>query len=231
MNPRTRDAHHPSCRQPRPVHRRRQLDLPDSGTGARVVRCGRRSRRAPRGAGGGRSPTAPRSWWSRTPIQTTRPARRRWRRAGPRLLRKIPWPAQDDAAIAWQPLADGQVIDSGEGPLVVLHTPGHAPDHVVLWHAESRTLFGADLMQLGNTVAIPADHGGDLAAYLRSLRRVQALSPARVLPGAWPAHRGPSGGHRAVPPAPPSPRGPDRDRARERACRPWTRSPSASTRA
>jgi glyoxylase-like metal-dependent hydrolase (beta-lactamase superfamily II) len=99
---------------------------------------------------------------------------------------KIPWPEKDEASIAWHPLADGEGIGSAEGPLVVVHTPGHAPDHVVLWHAESRTLFGADLIQLGNTVAIPAGHGGDLAAYLRSLRRVQALAPARVLPAHGP---------------------------------------------
>ena len=37
-------------------------------------------------------------------------------------------------------------------------------------------------MQLANTVSIPAEQGGDLTAYLRSLRRVQALAPARVLP-------------------------------------------------
>jgi glyoxylase-like metal-dependent hydrolase (beta-lactamase superfamily II) len=99
---------------------------------------------------------------------------------------KIPWLEKDEATIAWQPIADGQVVDSGEGPLVVIHTPGHAPDHVTLWHAESRTLFGADLMQLGNTVAIPAGDGGDLAAYLRSLRRIHALTPARVLPAHGP---------------------------------------------
>jgi glyoxylase-like metal-dependent hydrolase (beta-lactamase superfamily II) len=99
---------------------------------------------------------------------------------------KLPWPAEDDDAIGWQPLIDGQTLDSGDGPLVVIHTPGHAPDHLVLWHADSRTLFGADLMQLGNTVVIPADRGGDLAAYLRSLRRVQALAPSRVLPAHGP---------------------------------------------
>jgi glyoxylase-like metal-dependent hydrolase (beta-lactamase superfamily II) len=47
---------------------------------------------------------------------------------------KIEWPGYDEGAIAWQALADGQTIESGEGPLVVLHTPGHSPDHVVLWH-------------------------------------------------------------------------------------------------
>jgi glyoxylase-like metal-dependent hydrolase (beta-lactamase superfamily II) len=100
---------------------------------------------------------------------------------------KCPWPGEDEDAIGWQAVVDGQTIDSGEGPLLVLHTPGHSPDHVALWHAESRTLFGADLMQLGNTVVIPAGRGGDLASYLRSLRRVQALAPARVLPAHGPS--------------------------------------------
>jgi glyoxylase-like metal-dependent hydrolase (beta-lactamase superfamily II) len=100
---------------------------------------------------------------------------------------KVPWPGADDAAIAWRVLRDGDVVETGEGPLEVLHTPGHAPDHIALWHVDSGTLFGADLMQLGNTVAIPAEHGGDLSAYLRSLKRVQALAPARVLPAHGPA--------------------------------------------
>jgi glyoxylase-like metal-dependent hydrolase (beta-lactamase superfamily II) len=100
---------------------------------------------------------------------------------------KAPWPAQDERAVRWDPIGDGDVVETGEGPLEVVHTPGHAPDHLVLWHAASRTLFGADLLQLGNTVAIPAGNGGDLAAYLRSLKRVQALAPARVLPAHGPA--------------------------------------------
>ncbi len=109
------------------------------------------------------------------------------------VFRKIAWPERDNAAVPWQPLADGDVVPSAEGPLEVIHTPGHAPDHVVLWHAESRTIFGADLMQAGNTVFIPAAHGGDLAAYLRSLKRVRALSPLRVLPAHGPAIEDPVG--------------------------------------
>jgi glyoxylase-like metal-dependent hydrolase (beta-lactamase superfamily II) len=100
---------------------------------------------------------------------------------------KYPWPEEDArGAIKWAPLEDGSRIGTGEGDIEVVHTPGHAPDHVVLWHAASRTLFGADLLQLGNTVAIPASKGGDLAAYLRSLKRVQALGPSRVLPAHGP---------------------------------------------
>ena len=51
----------------------------------------------------------------------------------------------------------------------MLHTPGHAPDHICLWHAESRTLFGGDLLIEGSTVVVPGTRGGDLIAYLDSL--------------------------------------------------------------
>ena len=99
---------------------------------------------------------------------------------------KVPWIGKDDSAIAWQPIVDGEIVETGEGPLQVIHTPGHAPDHIALWDAGSKTLLAADLMQLGNTVSIPAEQGGDLTAYLRSLRRVQALAPVRVLPAHGP---------------------------------------------
>jgi glyoxylase-like metal-dependent hydrolase (beta-lactamase superfamily II) len=96
---------------------------------------------------------------------------------------KIPWPERDAPyAVPWRALADGDRVPTSDGDLEVLHTPGHAPDHVALWHAESRTLLGSDLLQLGTTVFIPATVGGDLSDYLRSLRRVQALNPSRVLP-------------------------------------------------
>lgn len=98
---------------------------------------------------------------------------------------KMPWPEKDAAVgVAYLPVDDGQRLQTGAGELEVIHTPGHAPDHVVLWHVASRTLFGGDLLQLGNTVGIPARSGGDLTAYLKSLKRVRALDPVRV----WPAH-------------------------------------------
>jgi glyoxylase-like metal-dependent hydrolase (beta-lactamase superfamily II) len=105
---------------------------------------------------------------------------------------KMPWPQEDATAVRWRSLADGDRVETGEGDLEIVHTPGHAPDHVVLWHGESRTLFGADLLQLGNTVAISPSNGGDLSAYLRSLRRVLALKPARVLPAHGPVIEDPS---------------------------------------
>jgi glyoxylase-like metal-dependent hydrolase (beta-lactamase superfamily II) len=98
-------------------------------------------------------------------------------------LWKMPWPARDGEG-PWQPLADGGTVTTGAGPLAVLHTPGHSPDHIALWHADSRTLFVGDLLVLGSTVFIPASDGGSLAAYLASLERLRQLSPLR----AWPAH-------------------------------------------
>jgi glyoxylase-like metal-dependent hydrolase (beta-lactamase superfamily II) len=100
-------------------------------------------------------------------------------------LSKMPWPIRD-RDLAWTPLADGDVIETGEGPLQVVHTPGHAPDHICLWHVESRTVFVGDMLQQGTTVVIPASHGGSITAYLASLDRLLRLNPARALPAHGP---------------------------------------------
>lgn len=100
---------------------------------------------------------------------------------------KFPWPERDVRYPApWAPLADGQMIPTDQGPLEVIHTPGHAPDHVALWHADSRTVFTSDLLVKGSTVVIPASAGGSLTAYLASLARVAALEPVRALPAHGP---------------------------------------------
>jgi glyoxylase-like metal-dependent hydrolase (beta-lactamase superfamily II) len=101
-------------------------------------------------------------------------------------LSKMPW-AERDRGLAWAPLRDGDAVETGEGRLEVIHTPGHAPDHVCLWHADSRTIFVGDMLVQGTTVMIPASHGGSLVAYLRSLDRILTLNPARALPAHGPA--------------------------------------------
>ncbi len=102
-------------------------------------------------------------------------------------FRKMPWPERDARwPVPWEPLDDGAGIDAGDTRVTAMHTPGHAPDHCCFWHAETRTLFGADLVIQGTTVYIPAGLGGDLAAYLASLERVLALDPARILPAHGP---------------------------------------------
>jgi glyoxylase-like metal-dependent hydrolase (beta-lactamase superfamily II) len=110
---------------------------------------------------------------------------KRWPRTR---FRKLPWPEQDSKyAVPWIALSDGQLIDAGDDVLEVVHTPGHAPDHICFWQQSSSTLFSGDLVVAGSTVVIPASHGGSLTQYLRSLRRISALSPSRLLPAHGPA--------------------------------------------
>ena len=102
--------------------------------------------------------------------------------------------ATGDTEFDWNALADGQAIDGGDERLQVVHTPGHAPDHICLWRASTRELFCGDLVVLGSTVVIPASSGGNLSDYLRSLTRVSELAPSRLLP----AHGPPIDNPRAV---------------------------------
>ena len=82
----------------------------------------------------------------------------------------------------WTPLQDGETIEAGDERLLVVHTPGHAPDHICLWHELPRTLFGGDLLVKGGTIVVPGGRGGNLRQYLASLNRIAALEPLVVLP-------------------------------------------------
>lgn len=107
------------------------------------------------------------------------------RAPGARFL-KMPWPERDSRwRVRWENVHDGDEIEAGDTTLTAIHTPGHAPDHVCFWHADTRTMFGGDLVIHGTTVYLPAIYG-DLAAYLASLERVLALAPARILPAHGP---------------------------------------------
>jgi glyoxylase-like metal-dependent hydrolase (beta-lactamase superfamily II) len=70
--------------------------------------------------------------------------------------------------------------------LDLIHTPGHSDDHHIVWHAETGTLFGADLfLGVKVRVAHPAERE-DVRAQVASLERAIALQPARY----FDAHRG-----------------------------------------
>ena len=69
--------------------------------------------------------------------------------------------------------------------LRLVPTPGHAPDHHVVWDAERETMFGGDLF-LG--VKVRAAHPDERPKQLaRSLRHAASLGPRRF----FDAHRGP----------------------------------------
>ena len=108
------------------------------------------------------------------------PIAERWPDA---VFRKMPWPERDRLqSVESASVADGDRIPAGDGALLAVHTPGHAPDHLCFLDEATGTLFSADLVVPGSSVVIPASLGGSLVQYLASLRRVLALAPARMLP-------------------------------------------------
>ena len=89
------------------------------------------------------------------------------------------------AAVEWRPITEGTTIPVGRHQLEVLHTPGHAPDHVCVFARGPGILFSGDnVVGEGSTWVGPPD--GDMAVYLESLERMAQL-PARVIaPGHGP---------------------------------------------
>lgn len=74
----------------------------------------------------------------------------------------------------------GTVIETGNGGVRVLETPGHAPEHVAFVIGE-RYLVG-DLALASGSVVVGAPEG-DMRAYLGSLRRLHARAPSVLYPG------------------------------------------------
>jgi len=101
---------------------------------------------------------------------------------------KRPWPDEDRKfRVIWEPIDEGDTREAGDEALIVMHTPGHSPDHLTFWHDASRTAFTGDLVAKGSSVMIEASRGGSLAKYLAALERILALEPLRLLPAHGPA--------------------------------------------
>jgi glyoxylase-like metal-dependent hydrolase (beta-lactamase superfamily II) len=73
------------------------------------------------------------------------------------------------------PLTDGELIEVDGVRLEVVATPGHSSDSVCLSLPERRALFTGDTV-LGRGTAVIAHPDGNLADYLRSLRRLRDLA-------------------------------------------------------
>jgi len=80
----------------------------------------------------------------------------------------------------------GEPVPAGNGVLEIVATPGHSPDHLCFYDRDAGDVYCGDLARRGGTIVIPASKGGDLRAYLASLRRVRELNPRRLLPGHGP---------------------------------------------
>lgn len=79
-------------------------------------------------------------------------------------------------------LADGQVLTVEGEAYAVLHTPGHASDHVCFFRARDGLLFTGDVV-LGRGTVVIAPPDGDMGVYLATLDRLARLGARRLAPG------------------------------------------------
>jgi glyoxylase-like metal-dependent hydrolase (beta-lactamase superfamily II) len=93
-----------------------------------------------------------------------------------RLYRRVVWGTPPSLRVPITPF--------DEPALRFVHTPGHSPDHHVVWDHERATLFSGDLW-LGVRSAVMHERE-DPYRIVQSLRDVIALQPARM----FDAHRG-----------------------------------------
>ena len=81
-------------------------------------------------------------------------------------------------------LDEGDVLTGSEASddaWHVLHTPGHASGHIVLFQPESRALVAGDMVAAVGTILVePPD--GNMAQYISELRRLLALEPRIAVP-------------------------------------------------
>lgn len=89
-----------------------------------------------------------------------------------------------DAVARW--LGEGDRVETDEGEVRAVATPGHTPEHLAFLWPEGSALFVGDLlMGIGDTTLV-APPEGDLAAYLASLRALLPLEVEVLFPAHGP---------------------------------------------
>ncbi len=91
-------------------------------------------------------------------------------------------PFQDDTFSPDRPLQHDDVLRTGEFTLRAVHTPGHVSNHFCFLLEEERMLFAGDHIMNGSTVVI-VPPGGDMKAYIDSLRRLLDYPISFIAPG------------------------------------------------
>ncbi len=79
-------------------------------------------------------------------------------------------------------LKDGEVLDMEEYSLEVVHTPGHASNHLCFILREEKFIFTGDHVMSGSTVVIgPPD--GSMKQYIDSLNKLKNYDMEKMAPG------------------------------------------------
>jgi ribonuclease/clavin/mitogillin len=82
-------------------------------------------------------------------------------------------------------LDDGESLEAGGRRLRALHTPGHAPGHLVFHDLDDGWMIAGDMVAGIGTILLHPDEG-DLGDYLASLERMRARAPTVLLPSHGP---------------------------------------------
>jgi glyoxylase-like metal-dependent hydrolase (beta-lactamase superfamily II) len=80
-------------------------------------------------------------------------------------------------------IGEGDVIEGTEFRLEVLHTPGHAPNHLCFFLDEERILFTGDTILDGMYSVVSPKTGGDMTKYMATLERLKKMRLAKIAPG------------------------------------------------
>lgn len=81
-------------------------------------------------------------------------------------------------------LVDRDVVETDEGQLVAVHTPGHTSNHLCFYWPQRRALFAGDmLLGRGDTTWV-AEYAGCVADYFESIDQLRELD----ISVAYPAH-------------------------------------------
>lgn len=128
-----------------------------------------------------------------------------------RLVRRTPWGVDTDAIppeilSTWgsgidpiavlrppditRPVGDGDLVSLGGSEWTVIHTPGHADDHLCLWNAELGVLFSGDhvLPTITPHISGLSEHPDPLRLFFDSLERMEELDGVTIV---LPAHGDP----------------------------------------
>jgi glyoxylase-like metal-dependent hydrolase (beta-lactamase superfamily II) len=101
------------------------------------------------------------------------------------------WREEAAKAVPDVRVEDGDALQVGGLTLRCVHAPGHTAGHLCVLLEEERLLFAGDnVLGVGTAAIAPPPHG-DMAEYVRSLRKMQALESELLAPGHGPMVKDP----------------------------------------
>ena len=101
------------------------------------------------------------------------------------------WRAEAAKAVPDMRVEDEALVAVGNLHLRCVHAPGHTAGHLCVYLEEEKLLFAGDNVLGVGTAAIGPPPHGDMAEYVRSLKKMQALNAELLAPGHGPIVKDP----------------------------------------